>query len=75
MKTLIVTGGDINLEQLKEYGEKYKEQNIIAVDKGLEELSKLNIRPTHVVGDFDSISNKILKFGFLASNKSPTLKL
>ena len=38
MKTLIVTGGDINLEQLKEYGEKYKEQNIIAVDKGLEKL-------------------------------------
>ena len=61
MKTLIVTGGDINLEQLKEYGEKYKEQNIIAVDKGLEELSKLNIRPTHVVGDFDSISKEKLE--------------
>lgn len=61
MKTLIVTGGDINLEQLKEYGEKQKEQNIIAVDKGLEELSKLNIMPTHVVGDFDSISKEKLK--------------
>lgn len=61
MKTLIVTGGNINLEQLREYGEEYKEQNIIAVDKGLEKLSKLNIIPTHVVGDFDSISKEILE--------------
>lgn len=61
MKTLIVAGGDINLERLKEYGEKYKKQNIIAVDKGLERLSRLNIIPTHVVGDFDSVSNEILK--------------
>lgn len=61
MKTLIVTGGDINLEQLREYGEEYRKQNIIAVDKGLEKLSKLNIRPTHVVGDFDSISKEILE--------------
>lgn len=60
MKTLIVTGGDINLEQLREYGEEYRKQNIIAVDKGLEKLSKLNITPTHVVGDFDSISKEIL---------------
>ena len=35
-------------------------QNIIAVDKGLEELNKLNIEPNHVVGDFDSISKEIL---------------
>lgn len=61
MKTLIVTGGDINLEQLREYGEEYRKQNIIAVDKGLEKLSKLNITPTHVVGDFDSISKEILE--------------
>lgn len=61
MKTLIVTGGDINLEQLREYEEEYRKQNIIAVDKGLEKLSKLNITPTHVVGDFDSVSNGILK--------------
>lgn len=37
-------------------------QNIIAVDKGLEELQKLNIEPNHVVGDFDSISQKILEY-------------
>lgn len=61
MKTLIVTGGDINLEQLREYEEEYRKQNIIAVDKGLEKLSKLNITPIHVVGDFDSISKEILE--------------
>lgn len=37
-------------------------QRIIAVDKGLEMLNQINVIPHHVVGDFDSISNKILKF-------------
>ena len=37
-------------------------QNIIAVDKGLEVLYQLSIIPNYIVGDFDSISTKILKF-------------
>ena len=61
MKALIVTGGDIKLDLLKKYGEEYKKETIIAVDKGLEKLSKLNIVPTHIVGDFDSISKEILE--------------
>ena len=59
METLIVSGGDINIEYLKQYIPKY--QNIIAVDKGLETLYKLKIMPNHVVGDFDSINQDILK--------------
>lgn len=34
---------------------------IIAVDKGLEILDILNIKPNYIVGDFDSIKNKILE--------------
>lgn len=37
-------------------------QNIIAVDKGLEVLHELNIMPNHVVGDFDSISEEVLRY-------------
>lgn len=37
-------------------------QNIIAVDRGLEELYKLGIFPNHVVGDFDSVSTEVLQY-------------
>ncbi len=60
METLIVSGGEINIENLKKYIQEH--QNIIAVDKGLEALYKLKIVPNHVVGDFDSIDQEILKF-------------
>ena len=60
--TLIIAGGDINIENLKEYCKEHVEQNIIAVDKGLEALYQLDIMPNYVVGDFDSVSTKILEF-------------
>lgn len=60
METLIISGGDINLEFLKDYLKEHKNQIIIAVDKGLEALYNLNIIPNHVVGDLDSVSNDIL---------------
>lgn len=61
MKTLIIAGGEIKKEMLQKYAKEHKGQNIIAVDKGLEILDNLNIMPTHIVGDFDSISQEILK--------------
>ena len=60
MDALIISGGEINIENLKKCIT--KKQNIIAVDKGLETLYKLGIKPNHVVGDFDSIDKEILKF-------------
>ena len=62
METLIVSGGDINIEELKMYCESMYGQNIIAGDRGLEALYKLKIIPNHVVGDFDSVSAEILEF-------------
>ena len=62
MRTLIVSGGDINIEEIKRYCKKHIDQNIIAVDKGLEVLYKLQIVPDHVVGDFDSVFPEILAF-------------
>ena len=34
---------------------------IIAVDGGLEKLDRIKIKPNHIIGDFDSISDEILK--------------
>lgn len=61
IKTLIVTGGKINIKFLREYLVKNSFQNIIAVDKGLEILAKLNILPNYIIGDFDSVNKNILK--------------
>ncbi len=62
METLIVAGGEIEKKDLATY---YKNNstriNIIAVDRGLEVLYQLNLIPNHVVGDFDSVPDKILQ--------------
>lgn len=62
MEIAIISGGDINFEFLKNYFEEHRNQIIIAVDKGLESLYKLNIIPNHVVGDLDSVSINILNY-------------
>lgn len=62
MNTLIVTGGEIDLEFLKSYQKQEKFDMVIAVDKGLEALYSLNIMPNHIVGDFDSVKPEILSF-------------
>lgn len=61
MNTLIVSGGNIDLDFLKDYLINNKNQTIIAVDKGLEALHKLKIVPNHIVGDLDSVDTKILQ--------------
>jgi len=57
--TLIVTGGNINKQFLKIHLQNCN--NIIAVDNGLKVLHELNILPNYIVGDFDTIDDKILK--------------
>lgn len=61
MNTLIITGGSINENFLREYLSKNTFDKIIAVDKGLEMLNKLKIGPNYIIGDFDSVDSKILK--------------
>lgn len=61
MKTLIVTGGDISKEFLIEMFEGKTFDVIIAVDNGLKVLNEINIKPNHIVGDFDTIDPSILE--------------
>ena len=60
IKTLIVTGGSVSEDFLKDVLYKNEFNNIIASDKGLEVLDKQNIKPNYIIGDFDSIDKKIL---------------
>ena len=60
MNTLIITGGAINEDFLKCYLLKNEFDIIIAVDKGLETVDKLQIEPNYIIGDFDSVNEKVL---------------
>ena len=61
MNCLIVTGGNVDLNLLNNYYNSNKDSLVIAVDKGLESLYKLNIIPDHIVGELDSVNATILK--------------
>lgn len=60
MKTLIVTGGNINRDFLIKTINKIRFDTIIAVDNGLKILDEVKIKPNHIVGDFDTVDEKIL---------------
>lgn len=60
LNTLIVTGGKINKNFLKNHLKTNKYDIIITADKGTEELAHLEIEPQYIVGDFDSVDKNIL---------------
>lgn len=61
MKFIIITGGNINNEFLQNFLQENEYDKIIAADKGLEILNKINIEPNYIIGDFDSINDDILE--------------
>lgn len=61
MKTLIITGGNVNKEFLQKHLEENEYNKIIAADRGLESLNKINVKPDHIIGDFDSVNKKVLQ--------------
>jgi thiamine pyrophosphokinase len=58
---LIVTGGPINLTFAKNFIMERTFDHIIAVDGGLNAVSKLELIPDAIVGDFDSADESVLK--------------
>ena len=61
MNILIITGGNINKEFLENILQENKYNKIIAADKGLESLNKINVKPDYIIGDFDSVNKEILE--------------
>lgn len=61
MTGLIVTGGTINLRFSREYLKTRTFDQIIAVDGGLLAIHELQLAPTAIVGDFDTVDSGLLE--------------
>lgn len=59
-ETLIISGGRIEKDFALSFLEKRSYQQIIAVDGGLRLLHELDVTPTDIVGDFDTIEPEVL---------------
>ena len=61
LNTIIISGGNVDREYLKEELAKNKFDIIIAADNGLKALDECNILPNYIIGDFDSLNDCVLK--------------
>lgn len=59
MHVLILTGGGMNLPFANSYLEDKKFDEVIAADKGVEYAIALGIKPTRIMGDFDSLKPEV----------------
>lgn len=57
---LLISGGHIDYEFVNNYYHDKSFDMVIAIDGGLKAADELGITPTHIVGDFDTISSAIL---------------
>ena len=62
MKTLIVTGGNIEEDFALSLMKKISPDYLIGVDRGMEFCYKYGICPDYIVGDFDSLTENILNW-------------
>ena len=60
IRTLIVSGGNVEKDCFNETYLNNEFDYIIASDRGLEILDQFNIKPNYIIGDFDSIDKKVL---------------
>jgi len=62
MKTLIISGGNINPDFALSYYQNHAFDRIIGVDNGLQFLYRHQILPTHIVGDFDTADPELVEY-------------
>ena len=60
--TIIISGGAIEDDFALSVLESYESKRIIGVDKGVEFLYRHQILPEYIVGDFDSISEEVIRY-------------
>lgn len=58
---LIVTGGYLNIDFAKAYSRTLSIDRVFAVDKGLEYVDSMGLVPDYIVGDFDTVDEKLLE--------------
>lgn len=62
MRTVIISGGTIEKEFAAEFLSSMDFSVIIGVDSGLHFLKEVEIMPTHIIGDFDSVYSEIYEY-------------
>lgn len=60
MKTLIVTGGSLDIRWAKDFIKTIQAEYIIAADSGLKYIDELGLVPDMILGDYDSVENDLL---------------
>ena len=60
MHVLIITGGALNIAFAKNYCQTLSFDKVFAVDKGLEYADYLGLSPDLIIGDFDTVNEKML---------------
>ena len=60
-RTLVITGGTIDLDFAADYLARERFDKVIAVDAGLAAASALGMVPDMIVGDFDTVDRKTLE--------------
>lgn len=61
-KIVIISGGELNEEFALSVLEESMASCVIGVDKGMEFLYRNQIMPNYIVGDFDSVDQKIADY-------------
>lgn len=61
-KAVIISGGSIQASFALEMIEKIQPDEIIGADNGLAFLYHNQVKPTYIVGDFDSVDSKIIRY-------------
>lgn len=77
-RVLLMTGGTIKIDFVKDYLTKNQFDIVIGVDSGLNGIFELSIFPDYIVGDFDSVYNdvieKYLNGEIIKNGKKPIIK-
>ena len=60
MKTLIVTGGSLDIGWAKDFIRTISAEYIIAADSGLKYIDELGLVPDMILGDYDSVEDGLL---------------
>lgn len=60
-EVIIVSGGTVERDFLRQFTKKHEDAVIICVDGGLKPLFQENIKPDYIIGDFDTIEPEILE--------------
>jgi len=58
----IITGGTLSERILSEYVSQHQDALLIVVDGALEVTHRMEISPDYIVGDFDTVDNRLLEF-------------